>query len=404
MRFVHIADMHFDMQFKMLSDKIGIGEQRRYDQRVILRKIINYIKENNIKYFFIAGDLYENQYIRTSTIEYINKLFLEIDDTQIFIAPGNHDPLLKNSYYNNFLWNKNVHIFGPKFERIETDNIDIYGYGFDDFYCSNLNFNDLKISNPNKINILVIHGTLDGANLEDMQYNSMSTRMLQEKGFDYVALGHIHKNNFKNDGKIIYPGSTIAMGFDELGEHGMVTGEISKLGNKLEFIKLDELEFKADFLKKPVSSYSKGMRQRASMARALITNPRLLFLDEPTSGLDPSGAVLFRRIIEEERRKGTTVFLTTHNMLDADLLCDRVAFLSNGNIMALDTPKSLKEQNSNHRVMINYLYRGRREEQTIEASELEAGIPFAHDEIISAHSQEPTLEDMFIKYTGRGLS
>ena len=244
MRFVHIADMHFDMQFKMLSDKIGIGEQRRYDQRVILRKIINYIKENNIKYFFIAGDLYENQYIRTSTIEYINKLFLEIDDTQIFIAPGNHDPLLKNSYYNNFLWNKNVHIFGPKFERIETDNIDIYGYGFDDFYCSNLNFNDLKISNPNKINILVIHGTLDGANLEDMQYNSMSTRMLQEKGFDYVALGHIHKNNFKNNGKIIYPGSTIAMGFDELGEHGMVTGEISKLGNKLEFIKLDELEFK----------------------------------------------------------------------------------------------------------------------------------------------------------------
>ena len=111
-------------------------------------------------------------------------------------------------------------------------------YGFDDFYCSNLNFNDLKISNPNKINILVIHGTLDGSNLEDMQYNSMSTRMLQEKGFDYVALGHIHKNNFKNDGKIIYPGSTIAMGFDELGEHGMVTGEISKLGNKLEFINL----------------------------------------------------------------------------------------------------------------------------------------------------------------------
>ena len=167
---------------------------------------------------------------------------------------------------------------------------------------------------------------------------------------------------------------------------------------------LEELEFKPDFFKKPVSSYSKGMRQRASMARALISNPRLLFLDEPTSGLDPSGAVLFRKIIEEERKKGTTVFLTTHNMLDADLLCDRVAFIADGEIKALDTPKNLKERNSNHRVVIDYLYQRRREVKTIEAPELEAGIPFAHDEIISIHSQEPTLEDMFIQYTGRGLS
>ena len=167
---------------------------------------------------------------------------------------------------------------------------------------------------------------------------------------------------------------------------------------------LDALEFKPDFLKKPVSSYSKGMRQRVSMARALVSNPRLLFLDEPTSGLDPSGAVLFRTIIEQERKKGTTVFVTTHNMVDADLLCDRVAFISNGNLVALDRPKRLKEKNSNHRVVIDYLYQGQRETKTIEVSELEAGIPFAHDEIISIHSQEPTLEDMFIQYTGRGLS
>ena len=133
---------------------------------------------------------------------------------------------------------------------------------------------------------------------------------------------------------------------------------------------LEALEFQRDFLRKPVSSYSKGMRQRVSMARVLISNPKLLFLDEPTSGLDPSGAVLFRKIIAEERGKGTTVFLTTHNMLDADLLCDRVAFITNGNIAALDTPKKLKEKNSNQ----------------------------------SIHSEEPTLEELFIQYTGRGLS
>ena len=140
------------------------------------------------------------------------------------------------------------------------------------------------------------------------------------------------------------------------------------------------------------------------MARALISNPKLLFLDEPTSGLDPAGAVLFRKIIEKERQKGTTVFLTTHNMLDADLLCDRVAFITNGNIVALDTPQNLKEKNSNHRIVVSYLYQGKRKEQTIEAPELKAGIPFAYDEIISIHSQEPTLEDVFIQYTGRGLS
>ena len=167
---------------------------------------------------------------------------------------------------------------------------------------------------------------------------------------------------------------------------------------------LDDLEFKRDFFKKPVSSCSKGMRQRASMARALISNPKLLFLDEPTSGLDPAGAVLFRKIVEKERKKGTTVFLTTHNMLDADLLCDRVAFISNGSIVALDTPRNLKELNSNRNIIIDYLYQGKREEQTIEARSLKAGIPFAYDEIISIHSQEPTLEDIFIQYTGRRLS
>ena len=167
---------------------------------------------------------------------------------------------------------------------------------------------------------------------------------------------------------------------------------------------LDELEFKRDFLRKPVSSYSKGMRQRVSMARALISNPKLLFLDEPTSGLDPTGAVLFRRIIENERRKGTTVFVTTHNMLDADLLCDRVDFISNGNLVALDTPKNLKEQNSNHSIVVDYLYQGRRKEQTLEAPELKSCIYFPYDIVISVHSQEPTLEDIFIQYAGRRLS
>lgn len=167
---------------------------------------------------------------------------------------------------------------------------------------------------------------------------------------------------------------------------------------------LDRLRLKKDYIKKPVSSYSKGMRQRVSMARALMTSPKLLFLDEPTSGLDPAGAVLFRNIIEEERKKGTTVFLTTHNMLDADLLCDRVAFIVNGNIAVVDAPKNLKIQNSDQKIVIDYMLNNKRENKIIEESDLKHGILFSHDEIISIHSQEPSLEDVFIQYTGRGLS
>lgn len=91
-------------------------------------------------------------------------------------------------------------------------------------------------------------------------------------------------------------------------------------------------------------------------------------------------------------------------MLDADLLCDKVAFLSNGNIVALDTPGNLKQQNSSHGIVVDYLYQGKREEQTLEAPELKAGIPFPYDELLSIHSQEPTLEDIFIRCAGRGLS
>ena len=243
MKFVHIADMHFDSPFIALSDKGNLGEQRRIEQRKILKKIIEYIKENKIEYLFISGDLYEHQHIRKSTIEYTNNLFKEIENTKIFISPGNHDPILKKSYYSTFNWNKNVYIFNNEIKRIELEDVDIYGYGFNDFYCSNSNIENLKIENPEKINVLIIHGTLNGSTYVDMQYNPMSTAMLKQKGFNYIALGHIHKNNFEKNGNIIYPGSTISLGFDELGDHGMVVGEINKTENKLEFIKLDETEF-----------------------------------------------------------------------------------------------------------------------------------------------------------------
>ena len=244
MKFVHIADMHFDSAFSNLSDKDIMGDLRRLEQRKVFKKIIEYIKENNVEYLFISGDLYEHKYIKQSTIEYINNLFKEIPETKIFIAAGNHDPKVKNSYYNKFNWNSNVKIFDSFIEKVEEPDCNIYGYSFDEFYCNNCGIEDFLVEKNGKPNILIIHGNLDGAKKDDKPYNPISKKILLEKGFDYIALGHIHKADYNNEEnqKIVYPGSTVSLGFDELGKHGMIVGELEE-NLKLEFVPLDDEEF-----------------------------------------------------------------------------------------------------------------------------------------------------------------
>ena len=228
MRFIHMADIHFDSPFTVLTDKRDFGTKRRLEQREAFKKAIEYIAKENIPYLFIAGDLYDQAYIRESTIEFINNLFKTIPNTKIFISPGNHDPFFKNSFYNTFNWNENVTIFKDEIKRIELEDIDIYGYGFTDFYCSNSNVEEIKIKNKEKINILLVHGALDSSKAIDVQYNPISTNKLKQIGFDYIALGHIHKKTEENKYNFIYSGSMISFGFDELGEHGILDVKIEK--------------------------------------------------------------------------------------------------------------------------------------------------------------------------------
>ena len=241
MKFIHMADMHFDSPFTALSNHSNMGNLRRIDQRKALKKIIEKIKNEKIPYLFISGDLYEHQYIRQSTIEYINNLFKEIPNTKIFISPGNHDPLLKNSYYNNYNWNENVYIFNSEINKYEFNDCDIYGFGFNDFYLNNSKLNEIKIENKDKINILITHGDLNASSNSPVQYNPINESQLKALGFDYVALGHIHKKEIF--GNIAYPGSTISLGFDELGEHGVFDVNLEKNKLEINFEKIDEKEF-----------------------------------------------------------------------------------------------------------------------------------------------------------------
>ncbi|MDF2544631.1 MAG: transporter related [Herbinix sp.] len=107
-----------------------------------------------------------------------------------------------------------------------------------------------------------------------------------------------------------------------------------------ELLDLVELKEKADLL---VETYSKGMIQRLQIARGLLNDPEILFMDEPTIGLDPVGAKMLRDIIRKQKEQGRTVVLTTHYMYEADELCDRIAIMNKGKLIALDTPAQIKE-------------------------------------------------------------
>jgi ABC-2 type transport system ATP-binding protein len=157
-----------------------------------------------------------------------------------------------------------------------------------------------------------------------------------------------------------------------------------------------------------VLSYSKGMKQRLMIARSLVNRPRILFLDEPTEGLDPVSAETIRHIILEERDRGATVFLTTHDMVEADKLSDRVAFIDQGHIAALDTPHNLKQQYGKRALRAQIA----RADGTLESREIDLDEPgtahsigelFEKEKVITIHSEEASLEDIFIQITGRGL-
>lgn len=153
-----------------------------------------------------------------------------------------------------------------------------------------------------------------------------------------------------------------------------------------------------------VKDYSSGMQQRLLIARALINQPRLLFLDEPTRGLDPASARDVRGIIGDLARAGTTIFLTTHYMEEADELCDRIAFLSQGRIVALDSPRELKLRYGQRTATV--LLADRREhtlqlDDPADAAQLDDWMRAG--QVLTIHSHEGTLEDVFIALAGRSL-
>jgi fluoroquinolone transport system ATP-binding protein len=157
----------------------------------------------------------------------------------------------------------------------------------------------------------------------------------------------------------------------------------------------------------PVAQYSKGMKGRLSFVRALLHRPELLFLDEPTAGLDPLNARKLKELVRIQKIRNRTVFLTTHDMTVADELCDRVAFIVDGEIKIVDRPSELKLRYG--RTQVRCEFEGTEGIKTLEfplealAQNPEFIRASQEFKLRTIHSQEATLEEVFIQVTGRGL-
>ena len=172
----------------------------------------------------------------------------------------------------------------------------------------------------------------------------------------------------------------------------------------MQLLKMVELEKDAN---DRVATFSKGMKSKLNFARSLINDPEILFLDEPTTGLDPVSRRLIKNIILQKRKEGKAIFLTTHNMNDADELCDRVGFIVDGKLTLIESPRELKIRHGKKIVKLEYLKDGELEREDFDLKNLADNKNFLSllkaGNVQTIHSAEATLDEIFIKATGRQL-
>ena len=200
--------------------------------------------------------------------------------------------------------------------------------------------------------------------------------------------------------------------FEELGLVGDTSGYYEKLSlynNLLLFARLygvsksriEEILRQVglyDSKDTPAEKLSTGMRQRMLLARALINYPKVLFLDEPTSGLDPTTSKKIHKLLQELKERGTTIFLTTHDMNEATLLCDNLALLNKGDLIEQGSPNEIiQKYNTEKKVAVTY------SDSTKKVVRFEDLQHEDYKKMMTIHSCEPTLEDIFIKLTGEKL-
>jgi DNA repair exonuclease SbcCD nuclease subunit len=241
--FFHCADVHLDSPFSSLAEKPGLSGIRRRGLMEAFSRMITAVRNEKPDLLIIAGDLFENEYAKVSTISNLNVMFGTIPDTKVLMITGNHDIEAANSYYRTYDWSPNVYFLGKEQKSIffEDINTGIHGLGWEAGQNLGNRLDSIDIDSG-KFNILLFHGDID-LQIGSRDYNSIASEVVGSMGFDYIAAGHNHKKRIYND--IIYnPGSLDPLGFDEPGRHGYFKGVISKNSKpKVEFIANSNVEY-----------------------------------------------------------------------------------------------------------------------------------------------------------------
>lgn len=244
-RFVHTADVHLDAPLSHLSLSPSRLAQRRAEYRETVARIFRLAQEKAAHLILIAGDWFEHELVQKSTIAYLRELCAMVAPIRVFVAPGNHDPALPDSYYRTVDWPENVHVFGGEWETVYLPELDcaVHGYGFDRYAVTEPVVRAFANPVPEaRHHILVVHASLAQSEHagEHDPYLPVTVEELAATGVDYVALGHIHKGQKiphpAEPSRVLaaYPGSPEGLGWKEQGVRTVLYGELTERGVKLE--------------------------------------------------------------------------------------------------------------------------------------------------------------------------
>lgn len=228
-KILHCADIHFDTPFKELGKKLS--QVSKEELLEVFKKIINIVIDEQVDILLIAGDVFDNFTVNKTTLYFIASQLSRINNTQVFISPGNHDPYNSRSFYEIMDWPENVYIFKGELEKVDLEdlNLTVWGAAFNNQYEKKTLFRNVEIDNS-RINLMVIHGEISN-NISENIYNPIYLEDIKKSGMEYIAVGHRHEfSGIKREGKTFYAysGCPQGRGFDEIGDKGIIIGDIAK--------------------------------------------------------------------------------------------------------------------------------------------------------------------------------